>query len=131
MLVFQTKCGPATSNRSNGSSASEEASKSSVHHIAIAPLIKASTCLNSKKLSNKYYGSACMHKSWWASNAFQFFLDDKSWRASIQRYPAGKTRYVHFRQTYEHFADSGWHCSFYFCCISDFVFKMQAYSHAY
>jgi hypothetical protein len=38
--VFQAKCGPATSKRSNGLSASEEASESSVH-IAIAPLIKA------------------------------------------------------------------------------------------
>jgi hypothetical protein len=42
-------------------SASEEASESSVCHIAIAPLITAPACLNSKKLSNKYYGSACMH----------------------------------------------------------------------
>uniref|UniRef100_A0A0D9YUF2 Beta-1,4-mannosyl-glycoprotein 4-beta-N-acetylglucosaminyltransferase n=1 Tax=Oryza glumipatula TaxID=40148 RepID=A0A0D9YUF2_9ORYZ len=61
--------------------------------------------------------------------SFEFFLDDKSWRASIHRYRAGKTRYAHFRQTDDLMADSGWHCSFCFRYISDFIFKMQAYSH--
>ncbi|KAE8810598.1 Beta-1,4-mannosyl-glycoprotein 4-beta-N-acetylglucosaminyltransferase [Hordeum vulgare] len=61
--------------------------------------------------------------------SFEFFLDDKSWRASIHRYVSGKTRYAHFRQTDVLLADSGWHCSFCFRHISDFVFKMQAYSH--
>ncbi|PAN38702.1 hypothetical protein PAHAL_7G190600 [Panicum hallii] len=61
--------------------------------------------------------------------SFEFFLDDKSWRASIHRYRSGKTRYAHFRQTDELLADSGWHCSFCFRYISDFAFKMQAYSH--
>jgi beta-1,4-mannosyl-glycoprotein beta-1,4-N-acetylglucosaminyltransferase len=61
--------------------------------------------------------------------SFEFFLDDKSWRASIHKYQAGKTRYAHFRQADELLADSGWHCSFCFRYISDFAFKMQAYSH--
>ncbi|CAD6263334.1 unnamed protein product [Miscanthus lutarioriparius] len=61
--------------------------------------------------------------------SFEFFLDDKSWRASIHKYKSGKTRYAHFRQTDELLADSGWHCSFCFRYISDFAFKMQAYSH--
>nr|BAJ97567.1 predicted protein [Hordeum vulgare subsp. vulgare] len=61
--------------------------------------------------------------------SFEFFLDDKSWRASIHRYRAGKTRYAHYRQTDELLADSGWHCSFCFRYINDFVFKMKAYSH--
>lgn len=61
--------------------------------------------------------------------SFEFLLDDKSWRASIHRYRSGKTRYAHFRQTDELLADSGWHCSFCFRHISDFAFKMQAYSH--
>jgi beta-1,4-mannosyl-glycoprotein beta-1,4-N-acetylglucosaminyltransferase len=61
--------------------------------------------------------------------SLEFFLDAKSWIASIQRYRARKSRYVHFRQTYKLLVDSGWHCIFYFRCISDFVFKMQSYSH--
>ncbi|PWA38093.1 Glycosyl transferase, family 17 [Artemisia annua] len=44
--------------------------------------------------------------------------------------PIGKTRYVHYRQSDYLLADSGWHCSFCFRKISDFVFKMKAYSHA-
>ncbi|CAD5185590.1 uncharacterized protein LOC135595801 isoform X1 [Musa acuminata AAA Group] len=61
--------------------------------------------------------------------SFEFYLDDKSWRASVHRYQAGKTRYAHFRQTNDLFADSGWHCSFCFRHISQFIFKMKAYSH--
>ncbi|CAL4968485.1 unnamed protein product [Urochloa decumbens] len=61
--------------------------------------------------------------------SFQFLLDDKSWRASVHRYRAGKTRYAHFRQTDALLADSGWHCSFCFRYINDFIFKMKAYSH--
>ncbi|ONK58749.1 uncharacterized protein A4U43_C09F16260 [Asparagus officinalis] len=61
--------------------------------------------------------------------SFEFLLDDKSWRASVHRYRAGKTRYAHFRQTDDLLADSGWHCSFCFRYISEFVFKMKAYSH--
>lgn len=61
--------------------------------------------------------------------SFEFMLDDKSWRASVHRYRAGKTRYAHFRQTNDLLADSGWHCSFCFRYISEFIFKMKAYSH--
>ncbi|KAI0523104.1 hypothetical protein KFK09_005494 [Dendrobium nobile] len=52
-----------------------------------------------------------------------------SWEASVHRYKPGKTRYAHFRQTDDLLADSGWHCSFCFRRISEFVFKMKAYSH--
>lgn len=62
--------------------------------------------------------------------SFEFNLDHKSWRASVHRYQKGKTRYVHYRQSDYLLADSGWHCSFCFRKISDFVFKMKAYSHA-
>ncbi|KAM7506575.1 hypothetical protein LguiA_017028 [Lonicera macranthoides] len=61
--------------------------------------------------------------------SFEFHIDHKSWRASVHKYQRGKTRYVHFRQTDLLLADSGWHCSFCFRHISDFVFKMKAYSH--
>ncbi|TYK15651.1 hypothetical protein E5676_scaffold35G001480 [Cucumis melo var. makuwa] len=61
--------------------------------------------------------------------SFEFHVDDNSWRASVHRYKSGKTRYVHYRQSDDLLADSGWHCSFCFRRISDFVFKMKAYSH--
>ncbi|XP_044501082.1 uncharacterized protein LOC123222401 isoform X2 [Mangifera indica] len=61
--------------------------------------------------------------------SFEYYLDSKSWRASVHRYRLGKTRYAHFRQTDLLLSDSGWHCSFCFRQISDFVFKMKAYSH--
>ncbi|KAI7746366.1 hypothetical protein M8C21_029050 [Ambrosia artemisiifolia] len=62
--------------------------------------------------------------------SFEFNKEHKSWRASVHRYQKGKTRYAHYRQTDYLFADSGWHCSFCFRKISDFVFKMKAYSHS-
>ncbi|OIW20399.1 hypothetical protein TanjilG_10575 [Lupinus angustifolius] len=61
--------------------------------------------------------------------SFEFLLDEKSWRASVHRYQSGKTRYAHYRQSNDMLADSGWHCSFCFRRISDFIFKMKAYSH--
>ncbi|KAG0462598.1 hypothetical protein HPP92_021074 [Vanilla planifolia] len=61
--------------------------------------------------------------------SFQFYQDNKSWRASVHRYRPGTTRYAHFRQTDDLLADSGWHCSFCFRYISEFAFKMKAYSH--
>ncbi|XP_038987351.1 uncharacterized protein LOC103719823 isoform X2 [Phoenix dactylifera] len=61
--------------------------------------------------------------------SFEFFLDNKCWRASVHRFRVGKTRYAHYRQTDDILTDSGWHCSFCFRYISEFVFKMRAYSH--
>ncbi|KAJ8750193.1 hypothetical protein K2173_014108 [Erythroxylum novogranatense] len=61
--------------------------------------------------------------------SFEYHYDDKSWRASVHRYQKGKTRYAHYRQSDLLLADSGWHCSFCFRHISDFIFKMKAYSH--
>ncbi|XP_076885124.1 uncharacterized protein LOC143534546 [Bidens hawaiensis] len=61
--------------------------------------------------------------------SFEFNVDHGSWRASVHRYQKGKTRYAHYRQTDYLLAESGWHCSFCFRRITDFVFKMKAYSH--
>ncbi|KAJ8768162.1 hypothetical protein K2173_021102 [Erythroxylum novogranatense] len=61
--------------------------------------------------------------------SFEYRYDDKSWRASVHRYQKGKTRYAHYRQSNLLLADSGWHCSFCFRHISEFIFKMKAYSH--
>ncbi|XP_056176497.1 uncharacterized protein LOC115664509 isoform X3 [Syzygium oleosum] len=61
--------------------------------------------------------------------SFEFFVDNESWRASVHRYQSGNTRYAHYRQTDYLLSDSGWHCSFCFRHISEFIFKMKAYSH--
>ncbi|KAL1314763.1 hypothetical protein HN51_041585 [Arachis hypogaea] len=61
--------------------------------------------------------------------SYEFFVDNKSWRASIHRYVPGKTRYAHYRQGELLLSDAGWHCSFCFRHISQFIFKMKAYSH--
>ncbi|XP_059447855.1 uncharacterized protein LOC132179205 isoform X1 [Corylus avellana] len=61
--------------------------------------------------------------------SFEFHVDDSSWRASVHRYETGKTTYAHYRQTDDLLADAGWHCSFCFRRISEFIFKMKAYSH--
>lgn len=61
--------------------------------------------------------------------SFEFKYDDGSWRASIHRYRRAKTRYAHYRQSNYLLSDAGWHCSFCFRRISDFIFKMKAYSH--
>ncbi|KAL1807284.1 hypothetical protein ACET3Z_030352 [Daucus carota] len=61
--------------------------------------------------------------------SFEFLLDNNSWRASVHRYQSEKTKYAHYRQSDDILADAGWHCSFCFRNIKDFVFKMKAYSH--
>ncbi|KAI3930989.1 hypothetical protein MKW98_030228 [Papaver atlanticum] len=61
--------------------------------------------------------------------SFEFLVDNKSWRASVHVYQTGKTRYAHYRQTDTILSDAGWHCSFCFRRISEFIFKMKAYSH--
>ncbi|GMH23915.1 hypothetical protein Nepgr_025758 [Nepenthes gracilis] len=61
--------------------------------------------------------------------SFEFKVDDNSWRASVHKYQPGKTRYAHFRQTDYILSDAGWHCSFCFRYIHEFIFKMKAYSH--
>lgn len=61
--------------------------------------------------------------------SFEFHQDNKSWRASVHRYQKGKTKYAHLRRTDDLLADAGWHCSFCFRYISQFIFKMKAYSH--
>ncbi|XP_008804707.2 beta-1,4-mannosyl-glycoprotein 4-beta-N-acetylglucosaminyltransferase [Phoenix dactylifera] len=61
--------------------------------------------------------------------SFEFPVGCGSWRATAHVYRQG-TGYRHSRQTDLILADAGWHCSFCFRRIEDFVFKMTAYSHA-
>ncbi|KAK1617903.1 hypothetical protein QYE76_023420 [Lolium multiflorum] len=60
--------------------------------------------------------------------SFEFFLDDKSWRASIHRYRAGTTRYAHYRKQMSFWQTQGGTAASAFG-INDFIFKMKAYSH--
>ncbi|XP_059635129.1 uncharacterized protein LOC132277313 [Cornus florida] len=61
--------------------------------------------------------------------SFEFPVDYSSWRATIHIY-GPQTRYRHSRQTDLILSDAGWHCSFCFKHLGEFVFKMTAYSHA-
>ncbi|KAJ6759008.1 hypothetical protein OIU74_025630 [Salix koriyanagi] len=61
--------------------------------------------------------------------SFEFPVDYSSWRATIQIY-GPRTGYRHSRQTDLILSDSGWHCSFCYRRLQEFVFKMTAYSHA-
>ncbi|KAL5065134.1 hypothetical protein RYX36_026871 [Vicia faba] len=61
--------------------------------------------------------------------SFEFPVDYSSWRASAHVY-GPRSYYRHSRQTNVILSDAGWHCSFCFRYISEFVFKMTAYSHA-
>lgn len=62
--------------------------------------------------------------------SFEFLVDKGSWRASVSIYRPGFTMYNHMRKTDAILADAGWHCSFCFRHIREFVYKMQGYSHA-
>ncbi|KAI4375661.1 hypothetical protein MLD38_013508 [Melastoma candidum] len=61
--------------------------------------------------------------------SFEFSVDYSSWRATTHIF-GPQTRYRHSRQTDLIFSDAGWHCSFCFRRIDDFVLKMTGYSHA-
>ncbi|GER41550.1 4-N-acetylglucosaminyltransferase family protein [Striga asiatica] len=61
--------------------------------------------------------------------SFEFPVDYSSWRASVHVYGRG-TQYRHSRQGDVILSDAGWHCSFCFRYLRDFVLKMTGYSHA-
>ncbi|XP_020589744.1 beta-1,4-mannosyl-glycoprotein 4-beta-N-acetylglucosaminyltransferase [Phalaenopsis equestris] len=61
--------------------------------------------------------------------SFEFPVDFSSWRATANVYRPG-VLYRHSRRSNVILADAGWHCSFCFRRIEEFVFKMVAYSHA-
>ncbi|XP_024978876.1 beta-1,4-mannosyl-glycoprotein 4-beta-N-acetylglucosaminyltransferase-like [Cynara cardunculus var. scolymus] len=57
------------------------------------------------------------------------FPTDPTWKATSHIYHQ-HTRYMHSRQTDLVLSDTGWHCSFCFKYLSEFVVKMTSYSHA-
>ncbi|KAI9360808.1 glycosyltransferase family 17-domain-containing protein [Zopfochytrium polystomum] len=64
--------------------------------------------------------------------SFDFLLDMDHWRAKVSRVTDRPDTflYTHSRKGDVLLADAGWHCSFCFPRIQDFVFKMTGYSHA-
>lgn len=52
-----------------------------------------------------------------------------SWRAHVVRYRHGQTQYKHSLVSQTILSDAGWHCSFCFPTIADFVFKARGFSH--
>lgn len=61
--------------------------------------------------------------------SFEFPVDYSSWRATAHIFSQW-TQYRHSRQSDDILSDAGWHCSFCFRYLKEFVFKMTAYSHA-
>lgn len=61
--------------------------------------------------------------------SFEFPVDYTNWKPSAHVYNQW-TQYRHSRLSDYLLADAGWHCSFCFRYISEFVFKMKGYSHA-
>ncbi|KAM7466294.1 hypothetical protein LguiB_013856 [Lonicera macranthoides] len=61
--------------------------------------------------------------------SFEFPVDYSSWHASVHVFRPS-TQYRHSRQTDLILLDAGWHYSFCFRELSEFIFKMTAYSHA-
>ncbi|KXS14839.1 glycosyltransferase family 17 protein [Gonapodya prolifera JEL478] len=62
--------------------------------------------------------------------SFGFPTGTLSWRAQVHEWDPARTGYVHSLATDRILLDAGWHCSFCFARVSDYAFKMAAYSHA-
>ncbi|KAL9940214.1 hypothetical protein V8E36_000919 [Tilletia maclaganii] len=64
--------------------------------------------------------------------SFEYPTDSNSFRAQLHEWRGGppQTFYMHSKVTDDVLADAGWHCSFCFRTIQDFVFKMSSYSHS-
>ncbi|KAF9075608.1 glycosyltransferase family 17 protein [Rhodocollybia butyracea] len=61
--------------------------------------------------------------------SFEWMLGLNSWRASVQLWNP-LSYYRHSKSSENVLADSGWHCSFCFRDISEFIQKMRGYSHS-
>jgi beta-1,4-mannosyl-glycoprotein beta-1,4-N-acetylglucosaminyltransferase len=69
--------------------------------------------------------------------SFEWYLGhlSTSWRASVQEFRrmergGGGTTYRHSKVSDVALADAGWHCSFCFRTLPEYVVKMRGYSHA-
>lgn len=62
-------------------------------------------------------------------SSFEWFLGFNSWRASAHIW-SDNSFYRHSKSTENILADSGWHCSYCFRTIAEYVVKMKGFSHA-
>ncbi|KAG0197098.1 hypothetical protein BGX28_009381, partial [Mortierella sp. GBA30] len=63
--------------------------------------------------------------------SYEFPVDDGGKNTpSFRRWPMGGDYYHRGQSSKTLFANAGWHCSFCFRFLDDFVFKMRAYSHS-
>lgn len=63
------------------------------------------------------------------SRSFEWYLGPSSWRASVHLWN-GLSYYRHSKSTESILADSGWHCSYCFRTLPEYVIKMKGFSHA-
>ncbi|KAJ7594639.1 glycosyltransferase family 17 protein [Mycena floridula] len=61
--------------------------------------------------------------------SFEWFLGFGSWRASVQSWTRSSF-YRHSLSTPNILADSGWHCSYCFKTLPEYVVKMKGFSHS-
>ncbi|KAJ6641579.1 Beta-1,4-mannosyl-glycoprotein 4-beta-N-acetylglucosaminyltransferase [Pseudolycoriella hygida] len=66
--------------------------------------------------------------------SFEFYIDTTNWKPHVDTY-SSYFRYHHGKPTEStvsnyQLADAGWHCSYCFRYLSDFVFKMTSFSHS-
>lgn len=63
------------------------------------------------------------------STSFEWYLDLSSWRASVHLW-GSHTTYRHSQTGDRLLADSGWHCSYCFRTIPEYIIKMKGFSHS-
>ncbi|KAL0072685.1 hypothetical protein AAF712_000448 [Marasmius tenuissimus] len=62
--------------------------------------------------------------------SFEWYLGLDSWRASVHSWKPGSFyRHIKSPDTEDCLADSGWHCSFCFRTIEEYIIKMTGFSH--
>ncbi|PWN22613.1 glycosyl transferase [Microstroma glucosiphilum] len=61
--------------------------------------------------------------------SFEWVTDARSWRAQVHLYGEDFS-YIHGKASEVAIADAGWHCSFCFRTLEEFVIKMRGASHA-
>jgi beta-1,4-mannosyl-glycoprotein beta-1,4-N-acetylglucosaminyltransferase len=62
--------------------------------------------------------------------SFEWYLGPSSWRASAHIWNPLKSFYRHSKSGERILADSGWHCSYCFKTIPEYILKMKGFSHA-
>ncbi|KJA28953.1 glycosyltransferase family 17 protein [Hypholoma sublateritium FD-334 SS-4] len=62
--------------------------------------------------------------------SFEWYIGPTSWRASAHVWDQTKSIYRHSKSGERILADAGWHCSYCFKTLPEYILKMQGFSHA-